>query len=118
MAIGRSGRVVVELEPELKSRLHARLRSEGRDFKGWLLERIEQYLGASQDSEEPASNLSDLERRVFDAVSSDAHAHHHVDDLACATGLAVAEIREALLRLELRGRVVQHLGFYQLVRPS
>ena len=38
MGVGRSGRIVVEFDPEQKRQLHARLRSEGRDFKGWLLE--------------------------------------------------------------------------------
>jgi predicted Rossmann fold nucleotide-binding protein DprA/Smf involved in DNA uptake len=125
MPVGRSGRIVVEFDPELKRRLHARLRSEGRDFKGWLLERVQEYLeaprdsrGAPRSSEEPPSELGELEQRVFDAVSTEARARHHVDDLVEATGLGIGEVQKALLQLELQGRVVQDLGLYRRVRPS
>ena len=125
MPVGRSGRIVVEFDPELKRRLHARLRSEGRDFKGWLLERVREYLEAPQDNlqvprqnEEPPSELGELQKRVLEAVSSDARARHHVDDLAQATGLDIGELQGALLQLELQGLVVQHFGRYRRVRPS
>jgi predicted Rossmann fold nucleotide-binding protein DprA/Smf involved in DNA uptake len=132
MAVGQSGRIVVYLDPELKQKLHARLRGEGRDFKGWLLERIQQYLEAPGDNlgpprhseESPSeigeigSELGELERRVLDAVSSDARARPHVDDLVQATGLGIGEVHKALLELELQGCVVQDLGRYRRVRPS
>jgi predicted Rossmann fold nucleotide-binding protein DprA/Smf involved in DNA uptake len=117
MAVGRSGRIVVELEPELKRRFYSRLRSEGRDFKGWLLERVQDYLAISRDSEQAPSDLSELEKRVLEAMSSDVLVQHHVDDLVHATGLDVREIREALLLLELRGRIVEHVGLYRRPRP-
>jgi predicted Rossmann fold nucleotide-binding protein DprA/Smf involved in DNA uptake len=132
MPVGRSGRIVVELDPDLKRRLHARLRSEGRDFKGWLLERVQDYLGlpgekegAPRDSEEAASEpgeieseLTEIEKRVLDALSSEARARHHVDDLVQATGLGIGEVANALLELELQGCIVQDLGAYRRVRPS
>ena len=132
MPVGRSGRIVVEFDPDLKRRLHARLRSEGRDFKGWLLERVQDYLGAPRETEgaprdreelpsglgEIESELSEIEKRVLDALSADGPAHHHVDALLHATGLGVGEIHAALLQLELQGLIVQHLGLYRRVRPA
>jgi predicted Rossmann fold nucleotide-binding protein DprA/Smf involved in DNA uptake len=125
MPVGRSGRIVVEFDPELKRRLHGRLRSEGRDFKGWLLDRVREYLEAPRagveaprSTEEPTLQLTELERRVLEAVSSDARARHHVDDLVQATGLRIGEVHEALLQLELQGCVLQHQGLYRRVRPS
>ena len=118
MAVGPGRRMVVELEPELKRRLHARLRSDGRDFKGWLLERIREYLGTAPQTETPAPELDERDRCVLDAISSDAPAPHHVDDIVDATGLDVREIGEALLRLQLLGCVEQHFGGYRRVLPS
>lgn len=114
MPVGQSGRIVVEFDPDLKRRLHARLRSEGRDFKAWLLERVYEYLAESRDTTEAArenveqlSELGEVEKRVLEAVSSGTLAGHHVDDLAHATGLRLGEIQQALLQLELHGHVVQ-----------
>lgn len=44
MARGSSGRLVFEVDPALKRRLHARWAEEGRTGKDWLLEKIEGYL--------------------------------------------------------------------------
>jgi len=44
MAIGTSGRVVIDLDPALKRRLHAALRQEGRSLRNWFIERCCQYL--------------------------------------------------------------------------
>jgi hypothetical protein len=44
MARGQSGRLVLEVEPELKRRLHARVAGEGRSLKDWFLEQAERYL--------------------------------------------------------------------------
>jgi len=44
MSIGNSGRIVIEIEPELKKELHAVLRSEGTNLKAWFLENVEQLL--------------------------------------------------------------------------
>ena len=132
MPVGRSGRIVVDLDPELKRELHARLRSEGRDFKGWLLERVQNYLGAPQDRKAVASEhadaepelgeidaeLTEIEKRVLDALSADGQKPQHVDHLMAATGLAIGEIHAALLDLELQGHVAQDLGYYRRVRTS
>lgn len=44
MARGSSGRLVFEVDPAMKRRLHARLAEEGRTGKDWLVEQIERYL--------------------------------------------------------------------------
>lgn len=44
MSIGNSGRVVIEMEPELKRQLHAVLRLEGQNLKSWFLENVEKLL--------------------------------------------------------------------------
>lgn len=44
MSIGKSGRVVVEIEPELKQQLHNALRKEGTNLKAWFLENVDHFL--------------------------------------------------------------------------
>ena len=44
MARGTSGRVVVEIAPEIKRELHARLAREGRTLKEWFLGQANSYL--------------------------------------------------------------------------
>ena len=45
---GKSGRIVLEIDPVLKHRLHARLASDGQTLKGWFLERAEAYLADAE----------------------------------------------------------------------
>ena len=44
MARGQSGRLVVDVGPAFKRRLHAQLAAEGRTMKEWFLEQAERYL--------------------------------------------------------------------------
>ena len=44
MAIGSSGRVVVDLEPDLKQRLHSALALDGRSLKDWFVQSATEYL--------------------------------------------------------------------------
>ena len=44
MPRGKSGRIVVEVERELKGRLHATLALEGRTVKEWFVERATDYV--------------------------------------------------------------------------
>ncbi len=44
MSIGNSGRLVIEIEPELKKELHAVLRKEGTNLKTWFLKNVDQLL--------------------------------------------------------------------------
>lgn len=44
MAKGSSGRIVIEIEPDLKRELYGVLESEGLNLKKWFLENVEEYL--------------------------------------------------------------------------
>lgn len=44
MPRGASGRIVLEIDPELKEELYASLQKEGLTLKEWFLERTRQYL--------------------------------------------------------------------------
>lgn len=44
MSIGNSGRIVIEIEPELKQELHTVLRQEGTNLKTWFLSRVDELL--------------------------------------------------------------------------
>ena len=44
MSIGNSGRIVIEIEPELKQELHTVLRLEGVSLKAWFLTHVEELL--------------------------------------------------------------------------
>ena len=44
MSIGTSGRIVIEVDPELKQELHTTLRSEGTNLKAWFLEQAGCFL--------------------------------------------------------------------------
>jgi hypothetical protein len=48
MAIGDSGRVVLEIEPLLKRRLYAALQLERTSLKDWFIARAEQYVQSQQ----------------------------------------------------------------------
>jgi hypothetical protein len=48
MPIGSSGRVVIEVEPELKLALHEALRKSGSNLKEWFIEQAELFLGNDQ----------------------------------------------------------------------
>lgn len=59
---GNSGRVVVELDPALKRRLHAKLALEGKSLKEWFLRQVDAYLAddnSIQLSLKPANSQSD-----------------------------------------------------------
>ena len=44
MSIGNSGRIVVEVDPELKKALHATLMRDGITLKNWFVKSAETYL--------------------------------------------------------------------------
>jgi hypothetical protein len=43
MAQGKSGRVVVDLDPQFKEKLHETLKQRGTTLKQWFLEQAESY---------------------------------------------------------------------------
>lgn len=44
MAVGKSGRIVLEVEPEFKRELYDALHKEGKGLKQWFLENAEAFL--------------------------------------------------------------------------
>lgn len=44
MSIGSSGRIVIEIEPEIKRRLYSRLAIEGISLKEWFLREANLYV--------------------------------------------------------------------------
>ena len=44
MSIGDSGRVVIEIEPDLKRELHVALRHDGTNLKSWFVEQATSFL--------------------------------------------------------------------------
>lgn len=44
MPVGQSGRIVIEIDPELKQELYAALEDDGVTLKQWFLERVEEHL--------------------------------------------------------------------------
>ena len=44
MARGKSGRLVVEIDPLMKRELHAKVARDGRTLKDWLVEQAQRYL--------------------------------------------------------------------------
>ncbi|MEW6647429.1 MAG: hypothetical protein AB1450_09545 [Pseudomonadota bacterium] len=44
MAKGSSGRIVIEIDPSLKSELYSALEKEGLNLKQWFLVNLEEYL--------------------------------------------------------------------------
>ena len=60
MSRGPSGRIVVEVDPALKKRLHAALALDGTTLKDWLRQQAEAYLTGHQGlAEELASDRRD-----------------------------------------------------------
>lgn len=47
MSIGSSGRLVIEIEPELKRQLHAALAMNGMTLKQWLVQQADAYLSSA-----------------------------------------------------------------------
>tara|TARA_B110000503_G_scaffold96415_1_gene144996 strand:- start:611 stop:808 length:198 start_codon:yes stop_codon:yes gene_type:complete len=48
MGIGTSGRIVIEMQPDLKQELYGALARENKSLKKWFLEHVEEYLAADK----------------------------------------------------------------------
>ena len=44
MSVGSSGRIVIEIEPEIKRELYSVLSSNGQTLKEWFLQRAAEYM--------------------------------------------------------------------------
>jgi hypothetical protein len=53
MSIGSSGRIVIEVEPEIKKRLYSVLAKEGLTLKDWFLSNTKFYLMTEGQLREP-----------------------------------------------------------------
>lgn len=62
MARGPSGRLVLEISPEVKRRLHSRLAGEGRSLKEWFLEQAQEYLDGPEPLQLPFEMPSNANR--------------------------------------------------------
>ena len=51
MARGPSGRLVLEVDPDLKRQLHAQVALEGKTFKDWFLEVADAYLASAEEEQ-------------------------------------------------------------------
>lgn len=61
MAIGKSGKIVVEMEVELKRELHAALQRDGFTLKEWLVASARRYLATRN---QPEFNFDKPQRSV------------------------------------------------------
>ena len=44
MSVGGSGRIVIEIAPDMKRELHAALSRDGQTMKSWFVVRAEEYI--------------------------------------------------------------------------
>lgn len=56
MSIGTSGRVVIEIDPHLKQRIHTTLKSKGLTLKEWFLLQAEQLLKENEKNTDNETN--------------------------------------------------------------
>lgn len=50
MSIGQSGRIVIEIDPDLKKRLYSALAMEGTSLKEWFISNVEIYVNEKKNS--------------------------------------------------------------------
>lgn len=58
MSIGSSGRIVIEVEPEVKRQLYSTLAREGMTLKDWFLREAQNYMKA--ETQMPLDLTSDV----------------------------------------------------------
>lgn len=56
MSIGRSGRVVIEIEPELKQEIYTKLKSNGMTLKEWFLLQSKELLNDNKKNKDNEVN--------------------------------------------------------------
>ena len=61
MAKGQSGRVVIELDPQLKRDLYSALASDGSTLKAWFIRVAETYLTERQQPRLPLGTEQDID---------------------------------------------------------
>lgn len=63
MAKGSSGRIVVEINPELKQELYEALGAEGMNLKQWFLDNVERFLDGRGNPTLPLFSEQELSER-------------------------------------------------------
>jgi hypothetical protein len=58
MSIGLSGRVVVEIDPQLKRHLYSRLTREGQTLKDWFVRCADAYIQEHSDAAQMIQDAS------------------------------------------------------------
>lgn len=75
MARGTSGRLVVDIDPELKKQFHAALTIDGTTFKDWLLRHVEAYL---KDRNQPSlPGLVELPQHATERLAAEKPASYN-----------------------------------------
>jgi hypothetical protein len=64
MSVGSSGRIVLEVEPDFKKSLYARLDKEGLTLKQWFTVAAKQYLDESGQLSLFESTLANAEQQA------------------------------------------------------
>ena len=59
MSIGQSGRIVVEIDPELKKQLYSVLAMEGTSLKEWFLSNVTTYVNEKKTPTSYRSNINE-----------------------------------------------------------
>lgn len=70
MAVGKSGRVVVDLDPDLKRRLHASLSASGMSMKEWFVLAAERAVGGRDEDEASYFSLAQTSGAKESAVTT------------------------------------------------
>lgn len=63
MSIGSSGRIVIEIEPEIKRQLYSSLARDGITLKGWFLKNAQLYLEESDQLQLDLLNRNNKEKK-------------------------------------------------------
>ena len=64
MAKGSSGRLVIEIDPNLKQELYQALGDEGLNLKQWFLGNVAEFLGSRTQLELPLFNNKDFSKEA------------------------------------------------------
>ena len=64
MAKGSSGRLVIEIDPNLKQELYQALGDEGLNLKQWFLGNVAEFLGNRTQLELPLFNNKDFSKEA------------------------------------------------------
>jgi hypothetical protein len=63
MSRGKSGRIVIEVDPSIKCRLYAALAPSGSTLKDWFLNRAADFIGEKTEEDVPRVSYQPLQSR-------------------------------------------------------